>query len=52
MSTLSEDVGQIKLISYKGIVPQWKDDEICLKEIRKDKMVSFMVLLFRKEENF
>ena len=40
MSTLSEDIGQIKLISYKGIPTQLKDDEICLIEIKKDKIVS------------
>jgi hypothetical protein len=48
MSTLSEEVGQIKLISYKGIPTQLKDDEICLKEIKKDKAVSVLKYLKKK----
>jgi hypothetical protein len=49
MSTLSEEVGQIKLISFKGIPTQLKDDEICLKEIKKDKAVSLLKYFKKKK---
>ena len=35
MSTLNEEIGQIKLISYKGIETQLIDDELCLKEMKQ-----------------
>jgi hypothetical protein len=42
ISSLNDDVSQIKLISYKGIDTQVKDDEIRLKEVRViDKIVSY-----------